>query len=94
MFLARIGNYSEDHSLHYYILTMQSGISLSQGGMGKPHKRLEKDTKGWYKDKKTNCEILNSYTSMSCKRIWTEATLSPTCNPPQGHWQIEWGLSS
>lgn len=69
MFLARIGNYSEDHSLHYYILTMQSGIPLSQGGMGKPHKRLEKDTKGWYKDKKTNCEILNSYTSMSCKRI-------------------------
>lgn len=69
MFLAGIGNYSKNHSLNYYILLMQSGIPLGQGGMGKAHKRLEKDTKGWCKDKKTNCETLNSYTSMSHKRI-------------------------
>lgn len=61
MFLARIGNYSKNHSLNYDTLIMQSGISLRQGSMGKPHKRLEKDTKGWYKDKKTNGE----------KRSWT-----------------------
>lgn len=96
MFLARIGNYSKHHSLNYDILIMQSGIPLRQGSMDKPHKRLEKDTKGWYKDKKTNCE----------KRSWTP-TLTwalrgfehrpswvPHANPPQEHWQTDWGLSS
>lgn len=56
MFLARIGNYSKNHSLNYDILIMQSGIPLRQGSKGKPHKGLEKDTKGWYEDKKTNGE--------------------------------------